>query len=110
MIELPASIWSLTPVGFAIGVVVLVYILIATGRLIPKSSHERELAMAEKRVEDAHKRGDEWKETAHDQRAVNAVLRTQNGQLIESQKVVESFLRAASPGNLADTGGHHAGS
>ncbi len=100
MIEIPAGLWSLSPLGALIGVIVLIYWLLATGRLIPKSSHERELAQAEKR-------GDEWKETAHDQRAVNAVLRDQNSQLIESQKVVESFLKAASPGNLADTGERH---
>lgn len=101
MIDLPANIWSLSPLGALIGVIVLIYWLLATGRLIPKSSHERELAQAEKR-------GDEWKETAHDQRAVNAVLRAQNSDLIESNRVLESFLRAASPGNLTDTGGRDA--
>lgn len=101
MIELPASIWSLTPVGFAIGVVVLVYILIATGRLIPKSSHEREL-------EQANRRGDEWKETANDLRAVNAEIRKQNGQLLDANVATESFFRAVSPGNLTDTGGRDA--
>src|SRR6476620_1823278 len=100
MLELPAGLWSLSPLGALIGVIVLIYWLLATGRLIPKSSHERELAQAEKR-------GDEWKETANEFRAVNAEIRKQNSQLLESNRVVESFLRAASPGNLADTGERH---
>jgi len=95
MIELP-GLWSLTPIGFGIGVVAVFYWLLATGRLIPRSSHERELAVA-------NKRGDEWKETALEQRAVNAEVRSQNAKLIEANRVVESFLRAASPGPITDT-------
>lgn len=98
VIDFPTTLWNLSPLGALVGVIVIFYWLLATGRLISKTSHEREMAQAEKR-------GDEWKETAHDQRAVNAVVREQNSQLIESNKVLESFLRAASPGNLADTGG-----
>lgn len=101
MIELPATIWSLSPLGALIGVIVLIYWLLSTGRLIPKSSHERELELA-------NKRGDEWKETANEFRAVNAEIRKQNSQLLESNRVVESFLRAASPGSLAETGGRDA--
>lgn len=96
MIEALPGIWSLTPIGGMIGVIVLFYWLMATGRIITKASHERELAMA-------NKRGDEWKETALDTRAVNTEVRKQNGQLIEANRIVESFLRAASPGSLADT-------
>ena len=51
----------------------------------------------------AQKRGDEWKETAQQERAVNSEIRKQNGQLIEANEIVESFLRAASPGSIADT-------
>jgi len=96
MIELP-GLWSLSPLGALLGIVVLVYWLLATGRMIPKSSHERELGVA-------NRRGDEWKETALEQRAANAEIRRQNAQLIEANRVVETFLRAASPGTITDTG------
>lgn len=95
MPELP-GLWSLTPIGGMIAMIFLFYWLMASGKIITRASHERELAMA-------NKRGDEWKETALDTRAVNAEVRKQNGQLIEAQKVVESFLRAASPGSMGDT-------
>lgn len=89
------GIWSLTPLGFGLGVVVVVYLLRITGKLIPKSTHERELA--------THKmRGDEWKETALEHRKVNEILRTQNGDLIHANKVVEQLLRSAGP-NLGET-------
>ena len=89
MLELP-GLWSLTPIGAMLGVVVIVYWLIVSGRLVPKSTYQSSLAQETRR-------GDEWKETALEQRAVNAELRRQNGQLIEANRVVESFLRAASP-------------
>jgi len=82
--------------GGMIGTIVLFYILLARGHIITRGSHERELGMA-------NKRGDEWKETALETRTVNAEVRKQNGQLIEANRIVESFLRAASPGSMADT-------
>ena len=88
MIELP-GLWSLSPLGAMLGIVVLVYWLLATGRMIPKSSHERELGVASRR-------GDEWKETALQQRAVNAELLKQNAQLLEANRVVQAFLETAS--------------
>lgn len=87
--ELP-GLWSLTPWGAILGILVFLTMAITRGWLIPKSIHERF-------VEQERVRGDEWKETALDQRSVNAEIRKQNGQLIEGQKVVEQFLRAASP-------------
>lgn len=89
MIELP-GLWSLSPIGFGIGVVAVVYWLLITGRLIPKASHERELAIA-------NKRGDEWKETALEYQKVNREIREQNGKLIKANEVVEAFLRSAGP-------------
>ena len=38
------GLWNLTPYGALIGMAVLLYWLIATGRLIPRASHDRELA------------------------------------------------------------------
>lgn len=81
----------------AVGLVVLIVLLILTGRLIPKSTHERELEAAEKRTSDAVARGDEWKQTAKNTEEVNAVVRAQNSELIEGNKVVEAFLRASGP-------------
>lgn len=89
MPELP-GLWSLTFPGAFLGLSILVVISVVRGWLVPKSTHEREVA--QERV-----RGDEWKETALDQRAVNAKIREQNGQLLEANRVVEQFLRAASP-------------
>lgn len=81
----------------AVGLVALVVMMILTGRLIPKSAHDRELEAAEKRTSDAVARGDEWKQTAKDTEEVNAVVRAQNTQLIEGNRVVEAFLRSAGP-------------
>lgn len=41
----------------AVAIVTLVVLMLLTGRLIPRLTHEREIAAA-------NKRGDEWKETA----------------------------------------------
>lgn len=85
----------------AVGLVALVVLMILTGRLIPKSTHERELEAAEKRTADAVARGDEWKQTAKNTEEVNAVVRAQNSELIEANKVVKAFLQSAGPA-LAD--------
>lgn len=94
--DLPFGIWSLTPAGFAFGVVIVVYWLLVSGRLIPRTSHERELLMA-------NKRGDEWKETALNLRAVNNEIRVQNGKLIEANKISEHFYRSINPTTITDT-------
>ena len=90
------GLWSLTPIGGMLGMIALFYWLLATGRLITRASHEREIAIVSKR-------GDEWKETAIETRTVNVEVRKQNGQLIEANRIVESFLRAASPGSIVDS-------
>lgn len=92
------GLWSLSPIGALIGAIVLFYWMLSTGRIIPKSSHDRELAVA-------NKRGDEWKDTALEARAVNQEIRTQNSSLIQSQGVFEQFLRhaSASPGDTSRT-------
>lgn len=88
----------------AVGLVVLVVLMILTGRLIPKPTHERELEAAEKRTADAVARGDEWKQTAKATEEVSAVVRAQNSELIEGSKVVKAFLQASGP-SLAETAG-----
>ena len=83
------GLWSLTPVGALIGVIVLIAIVLIRGAFIPKASHERELALSAKR-------GDEWKETALAVRAVNAELLNQNSALIESSKITDHFFKVLS--------------
>lgn len=100
-IELPAGVWNLTPIGALIGVLVVAYWLIASGRLVPRSSHERELS----KLETAHalvlaaevRRGDEWKETALDQRKVNQEIRAQNTTLLEAVRTSSHFFAAVTP-------------
>lgn len=87
----------------AVGLVALVVLMILTGRLIPKSTHDRELEAADQRTTDAVARGDEWKQTAKDTAEVNAVVRAQNSELIEANKVVKAFLQSAGP-TIADGG------
>jgi hypothetical protein len=91
-----SGIWSLTPIGAMIGVVLVVYLLIATGKLIPRSSHEREMRQA-------NIRGDEWKETANVERAAKSILLEQNSGLIQALSVVESFLRASAPQKIPES-------
>ncbi len=81
----------------AISLLALVVLMILTGRLIPKSTHDRELEAAEKRTLDAVSRGDEWKRTAKATEDVNAIVRAQNSELIDANKVVKAFLQAAGP-------------
>jgi len=69
------GLWSLTPIGGMIGMIALFYWLLASGRIITQSSHERELGMS-------NKRGDDYKslyETA-DKRAT--VLEEQIGRTV----------------------------
>lgn len=86
----------------AIAILTLGILMILTGRLIPKSTHDRELATA-------NKRGDEWKETALDTRTLNAELARQNSTLVESTKTPAEFfgtvMREGGGKNVAQTPG-----
>lgn len=93
------GIWSLTPIGALIGAIVFAYWGLLTGRIITKTSHERELTVA-------NKRGDEWKETALDQRTVNAEIRAQNMLLIEATRTSADFFAKVTT-DVDDTGKHH---
>ncbi|WP_382307264.1 hypothetical protein [Herbiconiux sp. UC225_62] len=95
MPELP-GLWSLSPIGALLGGIILFYWLLATGRIITRSSHERELAQA-------NKRGDEWKETALDTRKLNNELASQNGKLVDGNSIAEHFFRTANPATMGDT-------
>lgn len=74
----------------ATAVLVIVVVMILTGRLVPRSTHIRELTAAVDR-------GNEWRETARATEEVNSVIRGQNGDLIKANQAVEAFLRAAGP-------------
>ena len=87
----------------AVSLVALVVLMILTGRLIPKSTHDRELAAADQRTSDAVARGDEWKQTAKATEEVNSIVRAQNSELIDANRVVKAFLQSAGP-SLAETG------
>lgn len=82
-IALP-GIWSLAPLPALIGVLVYIGLSIGRGWWVPKTSHERELAAA-------NKRGDEWKETALSTRLLNQELAKQNSVLVESTKTPAEF-------------------
>lgn len=88
----------------AVGLVALVVLMILTGRLIPKSTHDRELAAADQRTADAVARGDEWKQTAKATEEVNSIVRAQNSELIDANRVVKAFLQSAGP-TFAERGG-----
>lgn len=96
--EIPTGIWELTPVGALIGLIVVLFWLTSTGRYIPRSSHERELAAA-------NKRGDEWKETALVTRTLNLELTKQNSTLVEATKTPAEFFGTV----MRDGGGSRVG-
>lgn len=90
------GLWSLTPLGGMIGVIVVFYLLLATGKIITKGSHERELAMA-------NQRGDDWKETSGMKDTTIAAQAKQIGDLIEANKINQTvFLHGKS---IAETSG-----
>lgn len=99
MAELP-GLWSLTPVGALIGVLVLFFYMLATGRIIPKSSHELIVAAS-------NKRGDEWKETAMEGRKVITAQTAQIGDLIEANKTAAQFFGTVGSGSTKPAGGDH---
>lgn len=68
----------------AAAVLVLVVLMILTGRLLPRSTHESQLAAA-------NKRGDEWKETADMRGDLIQTLAAQNSTLIEATKTPAEF-------------------
>lgn len=87
--EVLPGIWSLSPLAALVGVLVLQFWFLATGRIITRGSHDRELGLTTRR-------GDEWKETAVQVRAVNSELLKQNSQLIEGNRIADHFFRSAS--------------
>lgn len=84
MENLLPGIWSLTPDVLFIGLTALAVISLIRGWIIPKSSHEREMRMA-------NKRGDEWKETALEGRKLASEQSDQISKLVDANKVTAEF-------------------
>jgi len=82
------GLWQLSPIGFGIGVVALVYWLLLTGRLIPRASHEREMNQS-------NKRGDEWKDTALTERAAREKTSGQLDLALDANRAWEAVFRSA---------------
>lgn len=78
------GVWGLTPIGGVVGMTITFYWLLGSGRLIPRSSHEREMELV-------RTRGDEWKKAALDQQVVNQEIRSQNTALLETARITAKF-------------------
>lgn len=85
MPELP-GLWSLSPLAALVGALVVLYLMLASGRLVTKSSHEREL-----KREIA--RGDEWRDALKASEIARASLQTQNSALLAGVRIADKFYR-----------------
>lgn len=85
MPELP-GLWSLTPLGGMIGMLVLLFIWLNSGRLITRASHERELGLA-------NKRADEWRAAYDRSEAARAVAMDQNSALLAGVRIADKFYK-----------------
>ncbi len=68
----------------AVAIVALVVLMILTGRLLPRSTHESQLAAA-------NRRGDEWKETADLRGKLITEQSAQITTLVEATKTPAEF-------------------
>lgn len=89
------NLWTLSPIGALIGLIVLIGVALIRGWFIPKSSHERELGLMKER-------GDEWRETSIYIGTVNDELLKQNRDLIESNRITDNFFRAMTGSKSGD--------
>lgn len=83
------GLWGLSPIGFGIGVIALFYYLLATGRLITKSSHEREIEIYRAILINKDKTID--------------ALTAQVASLMSVGRTVQAVLRSAGPDVDEDT-------
>lgn len=77
------GLWSLAPFPALLGVLVFLILAFSRGWIIPKSSHEREIAIYKGIVENKDKTID--------------ALQTQNSSLMEVGKTVQAVLLSAGP-------------
>lgn len=83
------GLWSLTPLGAMVGMLVLQFYWLASSRLYTRKQHD-EIMTLERR------RGDEWKETATVERAAREALSKQLDVSLEANKAWETVFRSAS--------------
>lgn len=81
------GIWSLTPLGALLGVLVLQFWLVATGRLVPRKSHEE--AVTQERT-----RAEEWKTVAGERKNTINSLVMQNTAMLEATKTTAAVVQA----------------
>lgn len=77
------GLWSLSPIAGMLGMLALLYWLLATGRLVPKSTHDAQVAILQGTVDNHEK--------------TIAEQRTQITSLLEVGKTVQAVLKAAGP-------------
>lgn len=90
-----AGLWDLAPIPAMIGLITTFYWLLVTGRLIPRSSHERELNQQKEQTTD-------WKTAAKEQKEINQEIRQQNSVLLETARITSKFFVDVDK-NLDDT-------
>lgn len=96
------GIWQLTfPTAF-LGLLIFNGISVMRGWFIPRVSHERELALA-------NKRGDDWEKAAAAKDLIIAKQSEQLSQMLEVGRTVDAVLKATTPpsifGQTAPVGG-----
>ena len=84
------GLWSLSPIGGMLGMLGLLYWLLATGRLVTKSTHEREIGI--------------YKETRENDQKTITEQRDQITSLLEVGRTVQALVKSAGP-PLDDTAG-----
>lgn len=85
MPDLP-GLWSLTPFGAVLGLMVLQYWLLSTARLYTRKQHEESLELE-------RLRGNEWKETSEKWEAMAAKQSSAIQVLSEEFKIVGDFFK-----------------
>jgi hypothetical protein len=77
-----------------VGVVLLVGWLVWTGRLIPKATHDREIAYLERRIEDEQHHTGEWRTEARLNQQAVVELNDQNTKMLAGFDALADFLRS----------------
>lgn len=89
------GIWSLTPLGALIGVLVLIFWLTGTGRYVPSRTVERELKSRDAahaiNLAQANLRADEWKGVADVRQKVIDVQQEQITKFADAGKTSAEF-------------------
>lgn len=76
MPELP-GLWSLSPIAGLVGVIILLFYMLATGRLMTKTQHLEIVAAHEKLAEVQQEAISEWRRSTHALEARAIVLPSQ---------------------------------